>query len=95
MKIEVIADAPICTDNYKQYAKSQGARTGPIAMGPAEQLMLAEHQKVIDEIKMRIQQEDDWYRYEVGGFLIYLAGGTTAGGRGSLDERLGQLLASP
>jgi hypothetical protein len=66
---------------------------------PADEFILAEHQKAVDEIKMRIQQEDDWYRYKfflVGGllaaFLVHL--GRARAEEDSPDERLERLLRS-
>ena len=47
--------------------------TDSASLTPAERLVSDEHKKAVDEIKMRIEQEDGWYRYKfvlIGGLLL-------------------------
>jgi hypothetical protein len=64
----------------------------------AFELIKAEHLKAVDEIKLRIEQEDTWFHYKfvlVGGLLaLLLSRLVLAGGERSMDERLEELFES-
>jgi hypothetical protein len=63
----------------------------PVELKPkAEELIKAEHQKAIEEIKLRIEQEDTWFHYKfvlVGGLIVFFSGYLGFGGKGSNPEK--------
>src|SRR5947207_1532923 len=64
--------------------KSEDERQQAVARLPAsdsrtDQLMKDEHQKAVDEIKLRLEQQDSWYHYKfliIGGMFAVFLGQT-------------------
>jgi hypothetical protein len=58
---------------------SNRAPNSPIAEMKLDELIKAEHQKAIDEIKLRLEHQDSWYHYKfliLGGVLAIFLGQT-------------------